>query len=107
MRASNPPHGPDDTGQSGHNTEKANNAARAHATNIGIKGPGSQPYHDGAGHFMHFCSHPGCEEWGAFGSGVRLLHGKPGSWTCWKHRPERAVKVKTPSGRRQPSGRLL
>jgi hypothetical protein len=35
--------------------------------------------------FEHYCEV--CGEWGAFGYGVALRHGRIGRWYCFKHRP--------------------
>jgi hypothetical protein len=33
------------------------------------------------GPFVHYCQHPDCGEWGAFGY-------PDNKWTCYEHRPE-------------------
>jgi hypothetical protein len=34
---------------------------------------------------MHYCHAEGCERWGEFGFGVRLLEGRSGNWFCSEH----------------------
>ncbi|WP_084044708.1 hypothetical protein M728_001413 [Ensifer sp. WSM1721] len=43
--------------------------------------------------YVHYCEHPGCKKWGAFGfdSG-----GAEPNWFCFEHRPE--WKTGSPSG---------
>lgn len=37
------------------------------------------------GPYEHYCQHPGCTKWGAFG----YARGKGEyDWFCWEHRPE-------------------
>jgi hypothetical protein len=36
--------------------------------------------------FEHYCEV--CGEWGAFGYGVSLRHGRIGRWYCFEHYPE-------------------
>ena len=43
--------------------------------------------------FVHYCH---CGDWGAFGYGVDLLHGKEGTWYCAKHRREMMEKIIVP-----------
>lgn len=47
-------------------------------------GPDGKPWTPRA--FRHQCMHPGCTREGSFGFGVRLLHGKPGTWYCYEHK---------------------
>jgi len=49
--------------------------------------------------FMHYCQHPGCEEWGAFGFGVNLRAKipTPGRWYCAKHKAD-GLNQKSTSG---------
>jgi hypothetical protein len=43
--------------------------------------------------FVHYCH---CGQWGAFGYGVDLLHGKLGRWYCAEHRRELLAKIVVP-----------
>lgn len=36
-------------------------------------------------HFTHYCH---CGKWGAFGHGVSMLKGEPGTWYCMEHKPQ-------------------
>lgn len=39
--------------------------------------------------FMHYCQHPGCTAWGAFGFKVRLqAKNQPGVWYCAEHKAD-------------------
>lgn len=40
--------------------------------------------HAPAGLWEHWCEHPGCGAWGAWG----LARGKRTAWYCSEHRPE-------------------
>jgi hypothetical protein len=48
--------------------------------------------------FEHYCEI--CGEWGSFGYGVNLRHGRVGRWYCLKHRPEN-VSTMTDGGQTQ------
>jgi hypothetical protein len=42
-------------------------------------------------HVNHWCSHPGCKEWGAFG--FAATKSETPQWWCWEHYPHRAASV--------------
>jgi hypothetical protein len=48
--------------------------------------------------FEHYCEV--CGEWGSFGYGVNLRHGRVGRWYCCKHRPKN-VSTMTDDGKRR------
>jgi hypothetical protein len=58
----------------------------------------TEPDNQSPAPFEHFCEI--CGEWGAFGYGVALRHGRVGRWYCFKHRPE-IVSTMTDGGKRK------
>jgi hypothetical protein len=45
----------------------------------------SAPPSTHSGIWEHWCEHPGCKQWGAWG----YASGRgPSNWYCWEHRPD-------------------
>ncbi len=58
--------------------------------------------------FVHYCEHPGCKEWGAYGFGCQLLKGIRGRWFCREHKGDGERKSLVASPPVAPDqGRLL
>ena len=45
-----------------------------------------------AGVWEHYCEHPGCEKWGAFG----FIKGRQQAWFCFEHRADGERGIASP-----------